>query len=94
MARGFWIRQNAGRSRADDQLDNVDTGIFGITTKHIYFAGKTQRFRIRLDKLVSHEAWQDALCVTRDNVTAQPEFFGTANPMGAAATMTAAYEAM
>ena len=82
-----YIRQRSG-------WEKVDTGIFGITTKHIYFAGVTQRFRIRLEKIVSHEAWQDALSVTRDNETAQLEYFVTENPRGAAAMMTAAYEAM
>ena len=94
VAKGVWIRQNAGRSRPDDQLEHVDTGVFGLTTKHVYFAGANQRFRVRLDKLVTHQAWEDAVSVTRDNATAQPEFFGVREPEKTAALLTAAYEAM
>ena len=92
VARGVWIRQNAGRSRPDDKLEHVDTGVFGVTTRHLYFAGSRQRFRVRLDKLVTHQAYSDALSVTRDNATAMPEMFGVREPERVAALLTAAYE--
>ena len=92
VARGVWIRQNAGSSRPDDKLQHVDTGVLGLTTRHLYFAGSRQRFRVRLDKLVTHQAYADALSVTRDNATAMPEMFGVREPERVAALLTAAYE--
>ncbi len=55
----------------------IDTGLLGITTKHIYFAGPQKRFRIRFDKIVSFDAYSDGIGVMRDAQTAKPQSFLT-----------------
>ncbi|MBC7338050.1 MAG: hypothetical protein H5U01_17505 [Clostridia bacterium] len=35
------------------EVVHADTGILAVTTKHLYFQGRTKGFRVRLDKVVS-----------------------------------------
>ena len=49
-----------------------------LTSKHIYFQGQDkERFRVRLDKLVSAETAADGFLFQRDGVRARPEAFGS-----------------
>ncbi|MDA1258481.1 MAG: hypothetical protein O3C10_11680 [Chloroflexi bacterium] len=53
------------------------TGLLGLTTKHIYFAGDDVSFRVRYNKIVSSKAYEDGFGVQRDGVRAVPEIFRT-----------------
>lgn len=57
----------------------TDTGLFGITTKHLYFSGRRKKFRIRYDRLVTYEYSRDRLTVMRDALSAKPQGFITGN---------------
>lgn len=57
----------------------TDTGLFGITTKHLYFSGRNKKFRIRYDRLVTYEYSHDRLTVMRDALSAKPQRFITGN---------------
>lgn len=76
VARGLSLR--AGVSRGTpierDELVNRGTGILAVTTKHIYFHGE-RAFRIPFSKIVSIEAYSDAVGITRDRASGLPEFF-------------------
>ena len=56
---------------------HVDTGLMGLTTKHIYFAGPSKRFRINYRKIVAFETFSDGIGVQRDAQTAKPQSFRT-----------------
>ena len=58
----------------------MDSGIMGVTTKHIYWAGQrgfgdSQSFRIRLNRIVSLETYSDGVGIMRDLQRAKPEGF-------------------
>lgn len=77
IARGVYLRQGAfkGRQVEVEEPVHVDTGLLGITTKHIYFAGPSRSFRIRHSKIVSLTPYSDGLGLTRDTASAKPETF-------------------
>ena len=77
VARGLYYRPSAFRSRVHEWEENVhaDTGLLGVTTKHIYFHGPRKRFRVRLDRIVSFEPYSDGIGIMRDAQTAKPQIF-------------------
>ena len=56
-------------------MEQADTGILGITTKHIYFVGFSEVFRVGLDELISTKQYGDGFGITRDSPGATPEAF-------------------
>ena len=84
MGRGMSYRSGTFRSRTiewDEQV-HADTGTLGFTTKHIYFAGKKERFRVRYDKIVAFECYSDGFGIMRDALTAKPQAFRTREGYG------------
>ena len=77
VAKGVYVRPGAfrGRSVATKSMELTDSGLFGITTKHIYFTGSEKSFRVRLEKIVSFTPYQDGLGIMRDTARAKPEIF-------------------
>ncbi len=77
VARGLYYRPSTFRSQLHEWEESIhsDTGLLGVTTKHIYFHGPKKRFRVRLDKIVSFEPYNDGIGVIRDTQTAKPEIF-------------------
>ena len=49
VARGVYYRPSTFRSRPIEWEETIhaDTGLLGLTTKHIYFAGRKKKFRVR-----------------------------------------------
>ena len=60
-----------------DETVRLDTGLMGLTTKHIYFAGDTKRFRVRYDRIVAFEPYSDGIGIMREAQTAKPQTFIT-----------------
>ena len=79
VARGPYYRPTAFRSRPIEWEETVhaDTGMLGLTTKHIYFAGRRKRFRVRYDKIVTFDPYEDGFGIMRDAQTAKPQTFRT-----------------
>lgn len=78
IAKGVSIRTGGSRGHRveNEYLDQVDIGTVVLTTKHIYFQGEDKdRFRVRLDKLVSAEPAADGFLFQRDGVRSRPEAF-------------------
>ena len=78
VAKGVTVRTGGSRGRRveNEYLETVDVGTVVLTNKHIYFQGEDkERFRVRLDKLVSVEPLADGLRFQRDGVRARPEAF-------------------
>ena len=74
---GFYIRNSRFRSHTEEEevTEHVDTGVLGLTTKHIYFSGERRKFRVRYDKIVAFDYYRDGLGVTRDALSAKPQKF-------------------
>ena len=78
-ARGLYYQPGAFRSRPIGREETVhaDTGMLGLTTKHIYFADRRKRFRVRYDRMVAFEPFSDGFGIMRDAQTARPQTFRT-----------------
>ena len=61
VARGFYYRPSTFRSRPIEWEETVhqDTSLLGLTTKHIYFSGSRKKFRLRYDRIVSFDPYDD-----------------------------------
>ena len=55
----------------------ADTGLMGLTTKHLYFSGSRKKFQMRYDRIVSFDPYADGLGIMRDAQTAKPQRFIT-----------------
>lgn len=82
IARGVYYRTGSSRGRTvtSKSMEVVDSGIMGITTKHIYWAGQqgfgnSKSFRIRLNRIVSLDDYIDGIGIMRDTQRAKPEGF-------------------
>lgn len=80
VAKGLYYRVGAfkGRSVTHDETVHAGTGMLAVTNKHLYFGGGSGKsFRIRLNKIVSFEAYSDGIGIMRDAATAKPQSFST-----------------
>ena len=77
IARGLYYRVGAfkGEPVFSTETVHVDTGILGITNKHIYFSGNAKSFRIKYGKIVSFVPYSDGMGIQRDAATAKPQSF-------------------
>ena len=79
VAKGLYYRPSAFSSQSVEWEETVheDTGLLGVTSKHIYFHGPRKRFRVRYDRIVSFEPYRDGIAIMRDAQTAKPQTFQT-----------------
>ena len=79
VARGLYHRPSTFRSRPIEWEETVhaDTGMLGLTTKHLYFAGARKKFRVRYDRIVAFDPYEDGFCIMRDAQSAKPQSFVT-----------------
>lgn len=67
----------SGHTVQDINRVYIDNGYVIITNKHIYFAGRREKFRLSYKKIVSFEKYSDGIGVIRDAITAKPQVFIT-----------------
>ena len=79
VARCLYHRPSAFRSRPIEWEEpaHAGTGMLGLTTKHIHFAGSRKRSRVRYDRTVAFEPFSDGFGIMRDAQTARPQTFRT-----------------
>ena len=79
VARGLYYRPSTFRSRPIEWEETVhsDTGMLGLTTRNIHVAGSRKRFRVRYDKIVAFDPYEDGSGTMRDAQTAKPQAFRT-----------------
>ena len=79
VARGLYYRPSTFKSRVHEWDENahVDTGILGVTPKHLYFSGPRKSFRVRYDKIVAYDAFSNGIGFTQDAANAKPKKFVT-----------------
>lgn len=79
VAKGLYYRTGAfkGERIETHETTHADTGLLGVTDKHVYFSGGAKSFRIKHDKIVSFEPFSDGIGLQRDAATAKPQSFVT-----------------
>lgn len=79
VTKGVYYRVGDFKGKPVEHTESVlaDIGVMGITTKHIYFAGQSKRFRIRYDRIVTFDAFSDGIGVMREAQSAKPQTFRT-----------------
>ena len=79
IAKGVYYRTGAfkGERVQTSETIHADTGLLGITNKHMYFSGPNKSFRIAYNKIVSFEPFSDGIGLQRDAQTAKPQSFQT-----------------
>ena len=55
MAKGVYYRAGTFRGHPveTNQIIYMDSGVMGVTNKHIYFTGPSKSFRVKFEKIVS-----------------------------------------
>ena len=55
VARGLYYRPSTFRSRPIEWEETIhaDSGMLGLTTRHIYFTDSRKKFRVRYDRMVA-----------------------------------------
>ena len=51
--------------------------LLGLTTKHLCFAGSRKRFRVRYDRIVSFDPYDDGFGIMREAQSAKPQTLRT-----------------
>ena len=76
---GVYYSTGTFRSHTVERLvtRHVDTGILGVTDKHIYFSGDHEKFRVRYDRIVTFDAYADGIGIMREAASAKPQTFKT-----------------
>lgn len=78
VAKGVYLRTGGFRGRPveTEEMVYVDSGLLGVTTRHVYFAGDQKSFRVRHDRIVTITPYSDGIGIMRDTARAKPEIFG------------------
>lgn len=81
VAKGVYYRVGAFKGRPVDTTERVrvDSGLFLVTDKHLYFAGPKKSLRIPYAKIVSFEPFENGIGIHRDAVTATAQMFTVAD---------------
>ena len=81
LAKGLYYRVGAfkGERIQTSEIRHTDTGLLGVTQKHIYFYGlmTTKIFKVPYSKIVAFQPFEDGIGIQKDAATAKPQSFVT-----------------
>lgn len=79
VMRGVYYRVGSSKGYPVETARNeqVDVGMLGVTTQHVYFAGSKKSFRIPYKKIVSFTPYSDGIGICKDAANAKPQTFIT-----------------
>ena len=79
IAKGLWYRANffKGERLQEQETVYVDTGLLGVTNKHLYFFSPAKVFRVNYNKIVAFSPFEDGIGIHRDLQSAKPQSFVT-----------------
>ena len=77
VAKGLYYRTGAFKGHPVETTDMVymDTGILGITNKHLYYSSSIKNFRVKYDKIVTFMPFEDGIGIQKDTANAKPQVF-------------------
>ena len=65
VAKGVTIRTGAFQAQSHEELKDIDQGTLALTTKRLAFAGSKSSVVVDLPKLISVDAYSDAVAIRR-----------------------------
>ena len=80
VAKGVYFRAGASKGRSVEITETINhgEGVMAVTNRHIYYLGDTGKsMRIRHDKVITIEPFEDGVEVQRDAASAKPQKFVT-----------------
>jgi hypothetical protein len=79
VAKGLYFHTSSFRGNPIDvsTTQKVDTGIFAVTNKNLYFAGPIKAIRVPFAKVISFQKFSDGIGFFRDGANAKQEAFAT-----------------
>ena len=79
LAKGIYYRPSVFAATPVSSIKSlhIDTGMMGVTTKHLYFAGPHKGFRVPYRRIVSFTPYADGLGISRETATGKPQIFLT-----------------
>ena len=66
IAKGVTIRTGAFQAQSHEELKDIDQGTLALTSKRLVFAGSTRSVDTPLPKLISVDAYSDAVAIRRE----------------------------
>jgi hypothetical protein len=79
IMKGVYYRVGAfkGYPVETTELVHMDTGLLGVSSKHLYFSGSGKSLRIPYQKIVTFTPYEDGIGICRDTASAKPQSFKT-----------------
>jgi hypothetical protein len=79
VMKGLYLHTSAFHGHPIDvtTTQQVDTGLFAVTDKDIYFSGAHKSMRIPFKKIVAFHSYSDGIGLVRDAASAKPQAFQT-----------------
>jgi hypothetical protein len=77
IAKGLYVRTSSfkGNPVKTEEMTFVDSGVFVITNKNVYFNGMSKSFRIKYDKIVSFKNYSDSIGIIESNKDSKLKVF-------------------
>jgi hypothetical protein len=66
IAKGVTLRTGAFQAQSHEELKDIDQGTLALTNKRLVFAGSTRSVETPLAKLISVDAYSDAVAIRRE----------------------------
>ena len=76
VAKGLTLRVGGFQAQSHDELKEIDTGTLVLSTKRLCFAGRLRSLEVFLSKLISVDAYSDAVAIRRTGKEKTEFFFG------------------
>jgi hypothetical protein len=77
VAKGLYYRTGTFRGNPvrTTEMTLIAGGILAITNKHIYFSSNSKSFRIKYDKVITFDPYEDGLGLQKDGANSKPQIF-------------------
>ena len=76
VAKGLTIRTGAFQAQSHEELKEIDSGTLVLTSKRLCFSGRLRSLEVDLRKLISVDAYSDAVAIRRSGKEKTEFFFG------------------
>jgi len=79
VMKGVYYRVGAFKGEAVDRnvRIHVDSGLFAVTNKNVYFVGPVKSLRIAYAKVLTFQSFSNGVGIVRDSANAKPQIFVT-----------------
>ena len=76
VAKGLTLRVGGFQAQSHEELKEIDGGTLVLTTKRLCFSGRLRSLEVDLRKLISVDAYSDAVAIRRSGKEKTEFFFG------------------